>query len=97
MNEYEAGLILQVRVSRHDHADDVNEALKVAKFALGKRTPKKVLKAISHQEKHGYKHRCPSCNTAVGWLERKLFRMKLYESACCYCLFCGQALDWGEN
>lgn len=97
MNEYEAGLILQARISMYDHADDVNKALEAAKLALDKITPKKVLKANSHQEKHGYKHSCPSCNIAVGWLERKLFRVKLYESACHYCLFCGQALDWGEN
>lgn len=97
MNEYEAELTLKVRISRYDHAEDVQEALEVAKSALNKRTPKKVLKANPNQEKYGYKHRCPSCNTAVGFLERKWFRMKLYESSCHYCLFCGQALDWGET
>ena len=34
MTEREAGLILKVRISRFDHANDVNEALEVAKTAL---------------------------------------------------------------
>ncbi len=34
MTEQEAKLILDVRISRFDHANDVNEALEVAKSAL---------------------------------------------------------------
>lgn len=34
MTEAEAKLILEVRISRFDHAGDVNEALEIAKKAL---------------------------------------------------------------
>lgn len=34
MTEQEAKLILDVRISRFDHAEDVNEALEIAKQAL---------------------------------------------------------------
>ena len=43
MTEYEAWLVLNHRISRYDHADDINEALEAAKSALEKRVPKKPL------------------------------------------------------
>nr|WP_304429390.1 hypothetical protein [uncultured Acetatifactor sp.] len=43
MTEYEAWLVLNHRISRYDHADDINEALEVSKAALDKQIPKKIV------------------------------------------------------
>lgn len=60
--------------------------------------PKKPLIAYKHQQKAGYKHRCPSCNCAVGYLTKKKFFRKqiLVEEATQYCIFCGQSIDWSD-
>ncbi|RDU22860.1 hypothetical protein [Anaerosacchariphilus polymeriproducens] len=68
-------------------------ALEEKKEKESKQKPIRVKKAKEHQEKAGYKHRCPNCNCAVGYIERK----KLYEECCQYCATCGQRLDWSEN
>ena len=60
--------------------------------------PKKVLPAtLKHQLKTGYKHICPTCGNAVGYIEVKFFRKVLYEQCCQYCTMCGQKLDWSDT
>lgn len=86
MTEYEAELVLGHRISRYDHANDINEALEVAKSALDKRTPKKPL-FIKRSITQFYA--CPGCSNNEHY--EKLF------SKVKYCANCGQALDWGEN
>ncbi len=86
MTEYEAWLVLNHRISRYDHADDINEALEAAKSALEKRVPKKPL-FIKRSITQFYA--CPGCSTSKHY-EKLFSKMK-------YCVNCGQALDWGEN
>lgn len=103
MTEYEAKLILDVRISRFDHAEDVNEALEVAKISLEKQTPKKPIKygdtrqgldndgnSISKQEDC---YECPTCESFLGYVSD--CKDENYQD--CYCRACGQAILWEES
>lgn len=69
--------------------------LKECQEAMEKQRAEKVLEATKYQEKAGYKHRCPNCKCAVGYVEKKPFRKRvLIESAASYCCICGKAIDW---
>ncbi len=58
---------------------------------------KKPFKALEHQKKSGYKHKCPKCGCAVGYVEKTPFRKRvLIEHAAPYCCVCGQKLNWSE-
>ncbi len=58
---------------------------------------KKPFKALEHQKKSGYKHKCPKCGCAVGYVEKTPFRKRvLVEHAAPYCCICGQKLNWSE-
>ena len=60
-----------------------NEALEKAMSALEKQIPKKP--TVYDSVPHG---RCPSCRNAV--------RMYCDDPKNKYCIWCGQALDWGK-
>lgn len=65
-----------------DHSKNI-EALEIAKQALEKQIPRKV---VRENEKVMFKvfcGRCPECDVAV------------YSTTNRYCQYCGQALDWG--
>lgn len=67
--------------------DDVKEAIE-------KQIPKKVITekgetfALTKDGKESYlfRYRCPSCNRIIRFFE-----------ANCFCMFCGQAVDWSEE
>ena len=94
MTEQEAKLILDVRISRFDHAEDVNEALEIAKQALeeiqryrGIGTVEECREAVEKQKPKvgivtagkSYPIMCPSCGHKM-------------EFAYHHCIFCGQNL-----
>ena len=81
MTEYEAWLVLNHRISRYDHAGDINEALEVAKTALEKQIPKKPI--------NDGLYACPNCHT--------IMLRGAFEARGKCCKECGQVLDWGEN
>lgn len=87
MTEYEAGLVLNHRISRYDHADDINEALEVAKVALEKQIPKKVNnRALIALSFPAYmRGDCPVFGSRY-----------LTSKDTNYCNACGQKLDFGE-
>lgn len=65
--------------------------------AREKQRAKKPFKALEHQKKSGYKHKCPKCGCAVGYVEKTPFRKRvLIEHAAPYCCVCGQKLNWSE-
>lgn len=85
MTEYEAWLVLNHRISRYDHADDINEALEVSKAALGKQIPKKIV----HNPEAGREAdwTCPACKWTCSPYAR-------------HCQNCGQALyneEYGKD
>ena len=100
MTENEARLILDVRISRFDHAGDVNEALEIAKQALEEIQQyraigtveecreavekQKAKKVIDRDLDLGY-YTCPSCGTAISFMEDGYKSHK-------FCLNCGQAI-----
>ena len=55
---------------------------------------KKPFKALEHQKKSGYKHKCPKCGCAVGYVEKTPFRKRVLAAP--YCCICGQKLNWSE-
>lgn len=62
------------------------------------RKEKKPLPALDKQKMAGYRHRCPKCGCAVGYVEKRPFRKRiLVEKAAKYCCICGQAIDWREH
>lgn len=100
MTEQEAKLILDVRISRFDHAEDVNEALEIAKQALEEiqqyRQIGTVEECRADREKQIPKniekiregeYCCPKCYTVY---DDCIFE---YD----YCINCGQAIRWDEN
>ena len=78
MTEYEAWLVLNHRISRYDHAEDINEALELAKAALEKQIPKKPI--------FDSLYACPTCHT--------IMLQGAFEAKGKCCKECGQALDW---
>lgn len=105
MTNREAYLTLQHRISKFDHAKDINEALEVAKMALEKRTPKKpVFKneeyvvAVDYADEHGEMKKekyadwaCPNCGWFVG---QQYIPRRHNQKKCNFCSQCGQAIDW---
>lgn len=97
MTENEARLILDIRISRFDHADDINEAIEVAKTALEEiqkyrsigtveecreaRERQRTKKAISLYLCGRSVSGCPTCGQRIG-IQQK------------YCEECGQRIDW---
>lgn len=94
MTEQEAKLICDVRISRFDHAEDVNEALEIAKQALEEiqqyraiGTVEECREAVEKQKPKvgivtagkSYPIMCPSCGHKM-------------DLAYHYCVFCGQSL-----
>ena len=101
MTESEARLILDVRISRFDHAGDVNEALEIAKQALEEiqqyrkiGTVEECREAVEKQKakkfvKDKYHHNCcPNC----GWIVSG--EGGYGEEFCPHCENCGQAIQW---
>lgn len=101
MTEQEAGLILKVRISRFDHASDVNEALDVAKTALEEIQQYRAIGTVGEcreamerqREKKPVKDKynrdcCPDC----GWIVCQDEYGGRYLP---HCENCGQAIDWG--
>lgn len=97
MTEAEAKLILEVRISRFDHAGDVNEALEIAKKALDEikqyreiGTVEECREAREKQKAKRPKHiwdgttECPEC-------AKRLLRH--YD----FCPDCGQAIQWDNE
>lgn len=83
MTENEAKLILDVRISRFDHADDVNEALNVAGKAL--ETVQKVPKVIEELEKM-----IDKCHSEMKELENNMYSGHIFDE-CHY-----QAIAYNE-
>lgn len=95
MTENEAKLVLDVRISRFDHARDVNEALEVAKQALEEiqqyreiGTVEECREAVEKQEAKNiiriagrYPYKCPTCNGKL-------------EIGYKHCIICGQSLKY---
>ncbi len=109
MTEYEAKAILDVRISRFDHADDVNEALKVAKYALGEIRQYRALGTVEELREAMEKQipRKPVEESCVEHTNYKcecgyIFCIK-YSDGCRigntpdYCEKCGQAIDWSDE
>ena len=107
MTENEARLILDVRISRFDHAGDVNEALEIAKQALEEiqqyreiGTVEECREAVEKQKAKkcvidscpDHTHyKCPSCGK---------IHLSRYKHGCPrlgriprFCEYCGQAID----
>ena len=111
MTENEAKLILDVRISRFDHAGDVNEALEIAKQALEEikqyraiGTVEACRKAVEKQKPKicdidscpDHTHyKCPSC----GQVELSVYKhgFPRLGRITKYCENCGQALIDTEN
>ena len=99
MTENEARLILDVRISRFDHAGDVNEALEIAKQALEEiqqyreiGTVEECREAVEKQKAKKPEvidqdfdyYKCPVCGEYI-WATDNINDHK-------YCLNCGQAV-----
>lgn len=102
MTEKEAKLILNVRISRFDHANDVNEALDVAKTALKEiqqyrtiGTVEECRKAMERQKpkkpityKETNREDCPVCGATVKGITKPFGD---------WCSKCGQFIDWSNT
>lgn len=100
MTENEARLILDVRISRFDHAGDVNEALEIAKQALEEiqqyreigtveefREAAKKQRHMKVTDIHVDEYFCPACG-AENCCDQGIVRDR-------HCPNCGQRLDIG--
>lgn len=103
MTEQKAKLILDVRISRFDHAEDVNEALEIAKQALEEiqqyRQIGTVEECRADREKQSPKKprilvsrggkggKYCVCPSCVGVIGKYIP----------FCRSCGQAIQWDEN
>ena len=112
MTENEARLILDVRISRFDHAGDVNEALEIAKQALEEIQQYRAIGTVEECRKAREKQR-PKAPIMKPYYDD----MPDEEYLCCptcgdiltdripddnknfyfHCLNCGQKFDWGEK
>ena len=111
MTEKEAKLILNVRISRFDHANDVNEALDVAKTALKEIQQYRSIGTVEECREAMEKQRAKKSKVKVQDRDLKIgcviFKAgtKTYWCPSCrkaitgsdgYCRWCGQAIDWSE-
>lgn len=110
MTENEARLILDVRISRFDHAGDVNEALEIAKQALEEiqqyreiGTVEECREAVEKQKpkkcdvtKDNFRiyYKCPTCNHC---LRVEYNHGSWMGKKSKNCSKCGQAIQWDEN
>ena len=107
MTENEARLILDVRISRFDHAGDVNEALEIAKQALKEiqqyrdiGTVEECREAVEKQ-----KPKIPIFEHMLGeWtgkfrcpICKKVVTHDCRDTKNTFCENCGQAIQWDEN
>lgn len=103
MTEQEAKLILDVRISRFDHAEDVNEALEIAKQAL---------EEIQQYRQIGTVEECRADREKQSPKKPRILVSrggkggKYYTCPSCggvigkyipFCRSCGQAIQWDEN
>lgn len=112
MTEDEAKLILGVRISRFDHADDVNEALDVAKSALEEirqyraiGTVEECREAIEKQKAKKPNKRPDkytdlvqhySCPVCGKYFGQAGVHDEILFRKSKYCT-CGQSIDWGDS
>ena len=110
MTENEARLILDVRISRFDHAGDVNEALEIAKQALEEvqqyreiGTVEECREAMEKQKpkkcdvtKDNFRiyYKCPTCNHC---LRVEYNHGSWMGKKSKNCSKCGQAIQWEES
>ena len=110
MTENEARLILDVRISRFDHAGDVNEALEIAKQALEEiqqyraiGTVEECREAVEKQKpkkcdvtKDNFRiyYKCPTCNHC---LRVEYNHGSWMGKKSKNCSNCGQAIQWDED
>lgn len=98
MTENEAKLILDVRISRFDHAQDVNEALEIAKQALEEiqqyrkigtveecRDAVEKQKPMTIEEIHVDEYFCPYCGSENGCDQKRVGDK--------FCPNCGQRIE----
>ena len=108
MTENEAKLILDVRISRFDHAGDVNEALEIAKQALKEIQQYREIGTVEEcreaMEKQRVKKiiirdwnptKCPTCGHELSTsLGDGYYKHPTFLERCPEC---GQAIRWEEN
>lgn len=91
MTEKDAKLILDIRISRFDHAGDVNEALEIAKHALEEIQKYREIGTVEEFQAATDRATakpltnlgtCPNCGRYIGADVRP------------WCHSCGQRLDW---
>ena len=109
MTENEARLILDVRISRFDHAGDVNKALEIAKQALKQiqqyreiGTVEECREAVEKQKAKELVYESDSV-FSNGFSHYRMGKCPMcdryYNSSdeVNYCSKCGQAIQWDEN
>ena len=112
MTENEARLILDVRISRFDHARDVNEALEIAKQALKEiqqyrdiGTVEECREAVEKQKPMKPEIYTDTVQTINGSFQRDVFECPVCGDYICnvedeiprYCCSCGQKLEESEE
>ena len=109
MTESEARLILDVRISRFDHAGDVNEALEIAKQALEEiqqyreiGTVEECREAVAKQEAERIEYETNAV-FSNGFSHYRMGKCPICDNRynsndeINYCSKCGQKLDWSEE
>ena len=112
MTENDARLILDVRISRFDHAGDVNEALEIAKQALKEiqqyreiGTVEECREAVEKQKPMKPEIYTDTVQTINGSFQRDVFECPVFGDYICnvedeipmYCCSCGQKLEEREK
>ena len=100
MTEKDAKLILDVRISRFDHAGDVNEALEIAKHALEEIQQYREIGTVDECQQAAEKQKAKKPNTGTeNGRERKCCSSCgcFYAPTSKYCSKCGQAIEWSEE
>ena len=108
MTENEARLILDVRISRFDHAGDVNEALEIAKQALEEIQQYRAIGTVEEcraavEKQKPKKIEYEGSSTQDGFTHYRMGKCpdcdRWYRNTddIIYCSGCGQALDWSEE
>ena len=99
MTENEARLILDVRISRFDHAGDVNEALEIAKQALEEIQQYRAIGTVEECREAVEKQKAKPCEFYGDEEDGKLLcpncgedLYDLQDCGFCNCPYCGQAV-----